>query len=165
MIWHPELSNIDPSVKIPEDTIVHSHVWIGEDVIIGHRCRIQAFTFIPTWVVIGNDVFIGPHVCFTNDKRPPSFGKHWKATIVKDGASIGAGAVILAGVMIGEHATIGAGAVVTKDVPDGETWVGNPARKLGYSTKTETKYGQDKGCPFDEPTDWPPVIDKRLIKD
>ncbi len=67
---------------------------------------------------------------FTNDHKPPSYGKEWRNTLVKKGASIGAGAVIVAGVTIGEGAMVGAGAVVTKDIPDGETWVGNPARPL-----------------------------------
>jgi len=76
-------------------------------------------------------VFVGPGVVFTNDKYPVATG-NWKVknTLVKSGASIGANATILPGVTIGKKSMIGAGAVVTKDVPDGETWVGNPARKL-----------------------------------
>lgn len=77
---------------------------------------------------IGDDVFIGPRVTFTNDKYPPS--PDWLVTTVGDRASIGAGAIILPGLTLGEGCMIGAGAVVTKDVPAGETWVGNPARKL-----------------------------------
>lgn len=129
MIYHPELSNIQ--CEIPVSTKVHSHVWIGKDVSIGEDCLIQAFCFIPDWVTIEDGVFLGPRVTFTNDKRPPSYGKHWIATLVRKGASIGAAATILPGVTIGEKAVIGAGAVVTKNVPDGETWVGNPARKIG----------------------------------
>ena len=91
---------------------------------------IEAFCFIPDWVTIGNNVFIGPRVTFTNDKQPPSFGKHWARTIVEDFVSIGAGAIILPGVTLHKECLIGAGAVVTKSVPAGETWVGNPAKKL-----------------------------------
>jgi acetyltransferase-like isoleucine patch superfamily enzyme len=122
--WHKELSNIG-NCLIGEGSIIHSHVWIGDRVKIGERCRIQAFAFIPTGVRLGNDVFIGPHVCFTNDKYPPS--NEWEVTIVEDYVSIGAGAVILPGVTLGTGCKIGAGAVVTKNVPAGETWVGNPA--------------------------------------
>lgn len=125
--WNKELSNIG-ECEIGDESIVHSHVWIGDNVKIGDRCRIQAFTFIPTGVTIGNDVFLGPRVTFTNDKYPPS--KEWKDTIVFDGVSIGAGAIILPGITLGKGCKIGAGAVVTKDVPEEETWVGNPARKL-----------------------------------
>lgn len=127
-VWYPHLSNISDSCSIGEKGTIHSHVWIGDRVRIGDRCRIQAFCFIPTGVRIGNDVFLGPRVTFTNDKHPPS--DEWRITIVGDGVSIGAGAVILPGITLNNGAKIGAGAVVTRDVPSGETWVGNPARPL-----------------------------------
>lgn len=111
------------------DCVVHMYTWIGDSVILGNNVKIQAFTFIPNGVTIGNDVFIGPHVCFTNDKHPPSDA--WSETIVEDAVSIGANATILPGVTLGRGCIIGAGSVVTKDVPAGETWFGNPARKYG----------------------------------
>lgn len=123
--WHKELSNIGHCI-IGEDCTVHSHVWIADRVKIGSRCRIQAFTFIPEGVRIGDDVFLGPRVTFTNDKHPPS--SEWQVTIVEDHVRIGAGAVILPGVTLGKGCRIGAGAVVTRDVPAGELVVGNPAR-------------------------------------
>jgi len=130
VIYHPELSNIAPEAVIGSDCRIHSHVWIGTKVRIGDRVKIEAFTFVPDGVTIEDDVFIGPRVTFTNDKYPPSHGKGWSETLVSRGASIGAGAVILPGITIGMNAKIGAGAVVTKDVPEGETVVGNPARPL-----------------------------------
>ena len=126
-IWKIELSNIQ-DCTIGKNCVIHSHVWIGDKVIIGNNVRIQAFTFIPTGVTIEDEVFIGPRVTFLNDFYPPSWGKHWKDTLIMKGASIGGGAVILPGVKIGEKAVVGAGAVVTKNVPAGETWVGNPAK-------------------------------------
>ncbi len=126
--WRPELSNIGEGAQIGNDCTIHSHVWIGDEVIIGERCKIQAFAFIPNGVFIGDDVFIGPHVCFTNDKNPPN--GDYKDTVVEKGAAIGANATILPGVRIGAGAKIGSGAVVTKDVPAGEIWVGNPAKQL-----------------------------------
>ena len=126
-LWHPELSNIG-ECDIGNKTIIHSHVWVGNGVKIGKNCKIQAFSFIPTGVTIGDDVFIGPHVCFTNDKNPPS-GK-WSETFVEDGVSIGAGAVILSGLTIHKNARIGAGSVVTKDVKAGAIVVGNPAKRI-----------------------------------
>lgn len=126
--YRPELSNIQ-SGSIGENCTIHSHVWIGDRVNIGNNVRIQAFSFIPNGVRIANNVFIGPHVCFTNDKYPPSDGSLWEPIIVGEGASIGANATILPGVTIGRGARIGAGSVVTKDVPEGETWVGNPAKR------------------------------------
>ena len=96
--------------------------------VIGDNCKIQSYVFIPSGVEIGDDCFIGPHVCFTNDKKPPS--DNWSKTIVKKGAVIGAGAIILPGITIGENSIIGAGAVVTKDTLAGKTYVGNPAKEL-----------------------------------
>ena len=128
-VWYPELSNIS-TVDIGENCTIHTYVWIGNKVKIGDRCKIQAFCFIPDGVTIGNDVFLGPRVTFTNDKNPPSNQKDWAETIVEDGVSIGAGAIILPGLTLGKGCKIGAGAVVTHNVPQGETWVGNPARKM-----------------------------------
>lgn len=125
----PELSNIGECL-IGSNCKIHSHVWIGDGVRIGDWVKIQAFAFIPPGVTIHDGVFIGPHVCFTNDRHPPSHAEQWEETIVFSGASIGAGAIILPGIRIGANAKIGAGSVVTKNVPDGETWVGNPARPL-----------------------------------
>lgn len=129
--WKDHLSNIG-DCTIGSKCVIHSHVWVGDRVSIGDHCRIQAFCFIPTGVRIGNHVFLGPRVTFTNDKHPPS--PEWQITIVSDHVSIGAGAIILPGITIGEGAIIGAGSVVTKDVPANETWVGNPARKLNAAT-------------------------------
>ncbi len=112
-IWHPELSNIHESVEIGEGSIIHSHAWIGEDVVIGKRVKIQAFSFIPSGVIIKDDVFIGPRVTFTNDKHPPSGRANWQQTIVENGVSIGAGTTILPGLTLGAFAKIGAGSLVT----------------------------------------------------
>lgn len=129
-LWHPHLSVL-LNCSIGDNCTIHSHVWIGNDVTIGDYCKVQAFAFIPEGVMIGNEVFIGPRVCFTNDKYPPS--NDWAKTVVGDRVSIGAGAVILPGITIGRGARIGAGAVVTKSVPPGVTVVGNPAAPMKRS--------------------------------
>jgi UDP-2-acetamido-3-amino-2,3-dideoxy-glucuronate N-acetyltransferase len=117
--------------KIGRDCKVESFVYVEEGVVIGDRCKIKPSVYIPSGVTIGNDVFIGPNTTFTNDKNPSVSGT-WKLerTMIADGASIGAHAVILPGVRIGKRAVIGAGAVVTKDVGDGEVAVGNPAKVI-----------------------------------
>ena len=126
---HP-YQNLWGEPKIGEDCNIAAFVEIGRDVIIGDRVMIEAFTFIPSGVTIEDYAFIGPHVVFTNDRKPPTHGKEWAKTLVRRGASIGANCTILPGVTIGEKSVLGAGSVLTKDLPNGETWVGNPAAKL-----------------------------------
>lgn len=118
--------------KIGRDTKIDAFVYIEEQVIIGNRVKIRPFTFIPSGVTIEDDVFIGPHVTFTNDKYPKSKSK-WRMlkTIVKQGASIGAGSIILP-VNIGRNSLIGAGSVVTKNIPDNTLAMGNPARIIRH---------------------------------
>jgi UDP-2-acetamido-3-amino-2,3-dideoxy-glucuronate N-acetyltransferase len=70
-IWHPELSVL-LDCEIGDGCTIHAQVWVGNKVRIGDRCKVQAFSFIPEGVTIGNDVFIGPRVTFTNDPIPPS---------------------------------------------------------------------------------------------
>lgn len=120
--------------QIGEKCKIHAPVWIGKNVKIGENTRVEPFCFIPEGVEIGKNCFIGPGVLFTNDKHPPSSKKDWKKTAVLDRVVIGAGAIILPGVTIGEKAFIGAGAVVTKSVPKGEIWAGNPAKKMKKTT-------------------------------
>jgi UDP-2-acetamido-3-amino-2,3-dideoxy-glucuronate N-acetyltransferase len=117
--------------RIGKDCKVAAFVEVQRGVTIGDRCKIEAFAFIPSGVTIEDEVFIGPHATFTNDLHPHAVGD-WSITptMVRRGASIGANATIVCGVTIGEGATVGAGAVVTKDVPPGESVVGNPARPI-----------------------------------
>ncbi len=126
--------------RIGKNCKIDAYVYIEESVVIGDNCKIRPFTFIPTGVTIEDDAFIGPGVIFTNDKYPRVSGE-WKLmpTRVRKGASIGAGAVILPGVTIGENATIGAGAVVTRDVPDNAVVAGNPSRKFVRNRDHPTK--------------------------
>jgi serine acetyltransferase len=128
MIWHPDLCNLY-GCTIGAGTGIGAFCEIQRGVEIGYGCKLQAFIFIPEGVKIGNKVFIGPHVCFTNDKYPSALnGFTLLHTKVEDGASIGANSTICPGITIGSGALIGAGSVVTKDVPPNELWVGNPAR-------------------------------------
>ena len=127
-IWSP--CNIYPTAKIGCDVSIGMFSEIGHNVVIGNRVRIGAGCFIPENITIEDDVFIGPHTIFGNDKYPLSGKGAWPKTLVKQGARIGAGVCVLPGIVIGEGALVGMGSVVTKDVRPGEVWAGNPAKPL-----------------------------------
>ena len=131
--WAP--LNVYKSADIGKNVSIARFVEIGDNVKIGQDTRIGKGAFIPEGVTIGENVFIGPHVCFSNDMYPVNNQKMGKEewllkTNVEHGASIGANVSIRPGVRIGRGAMIGMGAVVTKDVPEGETWAGCPAKNI-----------------------------------
>lgn len=133
-IYFPEHSNFRPRA-VGHNVIVHSHVWIGDEIALADEMKVQAFAFIPNGVRFERSVFVGPRVTFTNDLNPP-LGQ-FRPTIVQEGAAIGAGAVILCGVTIGRYALVGAGAVVVRDVPECAVVVGNPARVIRLGSGVE----------------------------
>jgi acetyltransferase-like isoleucine patch superfamily enzyme len=126
--------------RIGDGTRIGTFVEIQCGVVIGARCKIQSHTFVCDGVEIGDEVFVGHGVVFINDKSPRATtadgelqtGDDWELvrTVVEDRASIGSGAVVLAGVRIGAGALVGAGAVVTHDVEPGDVVAGVPARAL-----------------------------------
>jgi UDP-2-acetamido-3-amino-2,3-dideoxy-glucuronate N-acetyltransferase len=121
-----------PGAVIGSDCNINALCLIENDVVVGDRVTVKSGVQLWDGLRIEDDVFVGPNVAFTNDKLPRSkqYPQAFQTTTVRRGASIGANATVLGGVTIGERAMVGAGAVVTKDVPAGETWVGNPARPL-----------------------------------
>jgi acetyltransferase-like isoleucine patch superfamily enzyme len=125
---------------IGDDTKIGTFVEIQKGARIGCRCKISSHTFVCEGVTIEDDVFVGHGVTFTNDRHPRATNasgalqteQDWRCipTIVKRGASIGSGATLLCGIVVGENAMIGAGSVVTRDVPAGAVVAGNPARVM-----------------------------------
>lgn len=140
LIPQPTLVNLY-GCRIGSETKIGPFVEIQKNASVGARCKISSHSFVCEGVVIEDEVFIGHGVMFTNDKYPRATTADgslqteadWSVTetIVRRGASIGSGAVILCGVTIGEGAMVGAGAVVTRDVAAGETVAGVPARLRG----------------------------------
>ena len=118
-----------PMAKIGENCNICAHCMIENEVVVGNNVTIKNGVQLWDGITLEDNVFVGANVAFTNDKYPRSkrYG-HTLPTMIKCGASIGAGCTILCGITIGENAMIGAGSVVTKDVAAGELWVGNPAK-------------------------------------
>jgi UDP-2-acetamido-3-amino-2,3-dideoxy-glucuronate N-acetyltransferase len=140
VIYHPDLVNLY-GCEIGDGCKIGAFVEIRRQVKIGRNVKVQAFAFIPEGVTVEDGVFIGPHVCFTNDRYPRAANpdgslmeaEDWEVvpTLVKQGASMGANATIICGITVGEYALVGAGAVVTHDVPAYAIVAGVPARTVG----------------------------------
>ena len=139
-IWHR--AQLRRGARIGRDSIVGRDAFIDEDVVLGDRVKIQNGALVYHGVTVGDGVFIGPGAILTNDRNPRAVtaagdlarAADWTVTEtrIEDGASIGAGAVVVAGADIGRFAMVGAGAVVTKPVASHALVVGNPARRLGW---------------------------------
>lgn len=124
---------------IGDGSKIGAFVEIQKNAFIGARCKVSSHTFVCEGVTIEDEVFVGHGVVFINDRVPRATAggalqteADWEVrrTLIKKGASIGSGAVIMCDIVIGERAVIGAGAVVTHDVADDGVVVGNPARPI-----------------------------------
>jgi acetyltransferase-like isoleucine patch superfamily enzyme len=134
--------------------VIAKDVYVDFEVIIGNNVKIQNGSQIYHGATISDGVFIGPGVILTNDKRPRAVNRDgtqktsadWVVgrTYIAEGAALGAGSIILAGVKIGAWAMVGAGALVTHDVPDFGLVVGSPARLIGYVCKCGARLAEKK---------------------
>ncbi len=151
-IWH--FSHIMSRCVIGEDCNIGQNVVISPDVVLGRNVKIQNNVSVYTGVRCEDDVFLGPSMVFTNVINPRSAVSRkdeYKATIIRQGASVGANATIVCGNSLGEYCLIGAGSVVTKDVPAFALMVGNPARRIGWVSRNGEKLHFDENghatCP------------------
>jgi UDP-2-acetamido-3-amino-2,3-dideoxy-glucuronate N-acetyltransferase len=141
-IWH--LCQVRREARIGMDCVLGRGVFVDIGVQIGNSVKIQNYVSVFHGVTIEDGVFVGPHVCFTNDLAPRAINPDMSVkavddwtltkTLVRAGAAIGANSTIVCGVTVGRWAMVGAGSVVTRDVPDYALVVGNPARILAYVT-------------------------------
>jgi len=151
-IWH--FSHIMSGARIGCNCRIGQNVFIGSTAVLGNNVKVQNNVSIYDGVVLEDDVFCGPSMVFTNVFNPRSAiprntPEHWRKTVVRQGATIGANATIVCGHEIGRYAFVGAGAVVTRDVPDYALVYGNPARIRGWMCECGTKLqfaGEEAVC-------------------
>jgi UDP-2-acetamido-3-amino-2,3-dideoxy-glucuronate N-acetyltransferase len=139
-IWHQ--AQVREGASLGENCIIGKGAYIDSGVQIGRNCKIQNRASVYHGVTLEDGVFVGPHVCFTNDLEPRAVNpdgslksdSDWteSQTLVRSGAAVGANSTIVAGITLGQWAMVGAGSVVTRSVPDFALVYGNPARLHGY---------------------------------
>lgn len=139
-VWHH--AQVREGASIGENCIIGKGVYVDAGVSIGNNVKIQNYVSVYHGLTIEDGVFVGPHVCFTNDMHPRAVNPDgslkaaddWvlSETLVKRGAALGANSTIRCGIAIGEWAMVGSGSVVTTDVPAYGLVYGNPARLHGF---------------------------------
>lgn len=154
-IWH--FAQIRERARIGQDCNIGKSAYVDADVQIGNRVKVQNNASLYHGAIIEDGVFIGPHVCLTNDKRPRAINldgslqgeDDWETghILIRYGAALGAGTIVVTGVTIGTFSLTGAGAVVTRDVPDYGLVVGNPARLIGYVCPRNHRCGGPEADP------------------
>lgn len=147
-IWH--YSHILEGSRIGRDCTIGQNVMIGPDVRVGDRCKIQNNVSIYKGVTLHDHVFCGPSVVFTNVINPRADvdrRDEFLATLVEEGATLGANCTIVCGTTIGTRSFVAAGAVVTKNVVPHALVAGVPARQLGWVSHAGERLGPDLICP------------------
>lgn len=147
-VW--AFAHVLPGAVVGEDCNVCDGAYIEGGAVVGNRVTIKNQVMIFEGVTVEDEVFLGPGVVFTNDMKPRAHikrtGDALLHTVVRQGATLGAGTVVVCGSTIGEHAFIGAGSVVTRDVIPHSFMVGNPARRIGWACVCGERLAADLHC-------------------
>jgi UDP-2-acetamido-3-amino-2,3-dideoxy-glucuronate N-acetyltransferase len=147
-IWH--FCHVMSDAVIGKGCTIGQNVFVASNVHVGDHCKIQNNVSLYAGVRLEDHVFCGPSVVFTNVINPRSQvvrREEYRPTLVREGATIGANATIVCGIVIGAYAFIGAGAVVTRDVVDFALMTGNPARQRGSMCRCGVKLPSSDGSP------------------
>lgn len=135
-VWH--FVHVCAGAVIGREVSLGQNVYVGNKVSIGDSCKIQNNVSVYDDVILENGVFCGPSMVFTNVYNPRSLvdrKSEYSATLIKEGASLGANCTIVCGVTVGRFAFVGAGAVVKQSVPDFALVVGVPAKHIGWMSR------------------------------
>ena len=133
-IW--AFAHVMAGATVGQDCNICDHAFVEGGAVLGDRVTVKNAVQVWDKVTVGNDVFLGPNMIFTNDLRPRNRFKRtadeFLSTVVEDGVTIGANATIVCGTRLGHDCFVGAGSVVIADVPPYALVVGNPARQIGW---------------------------------
>lgn len=146
-IWH--FCHVCESARIGCDCVLGQSVYVGPDVTVGDRCKIQNNVSVYSGVTLEDEVFCGPSAVFTNVLNPRSHTPRMDQALptrVGRGATLGANCTIVCGNDVGRHAFVGAGAVVTRPVPDHALVLGVPARQAGWVCTCAGRLDESLAC-------------------
>ncbi len=154
-IWNE--AQVREGARVGSECIIGKGVYIDVDVVIGDRVKLENRVSVFKGAELASGVFVGPHSCLLNDRRPRAITPDgqlkseadWTVSGVKveAGASIGGGCTVLPGVTIGRFALIGGGSVVTRDVVPHGLVIGNPGRLVGFVCECAAKLDAGGTCP------------------
>jgi acetyltransferase-like isoleucine patch superfamily enzyme len=155
-IWNQ--AQVRERARIGAGCVIGKNVYVDFEVVVGDHVKVQNNVSLYHGVTVEDGVFVGPHVCFTNDRLPRAINADgslktdddWEVSpiLVRRGAALGANSTILPGVTIGRWAMVGSGSVVTRDVADHELVAGNPARRMGSACACGQPLRDVDGEPF-----------------
>jgi len=147
-IW--AFSHVCHGAVIGKDCKLGDHTYVEAGAVLGNKVTLKNQVAVWDGVRLEDGVFVGPNVTFTNVTTPRARRKkdpsEYLKTVVREGATLGAGSVLLCGIEIGRHAFVGAGAVVTKSIQDHQLVMGNPGKPDGWVCECGERLPEELRC-------------------